>query len=265
MSHLNKNKNIHKTAIVHPDAKIDETVTIGAYSIIGANVEIGAGSWVGNYVNLAGYSCFGKNNKIWHYCSLGEPPQDKKYNHEATKLMVGDNNVIREFCTFNTGTVQGGGVTYVGNDNWIMAYCHIAHDCRVGSNTVFANNSSLAGHVIIKDWVVLGGYTAIHQFCVVAEHAMSSASTVITQDVPPYVLASGFRAEPKGINIEGLRRRGFTPSAIEEIKWAYKTLYRNGFSYQEAKSLIIAESQKNKNQLEVFFNFFEQSQRGIIR
>ncbi len=259
-----KNKNIHATAIVHPNAKIHESVEIGAYSIIGPDVEIGEGTWIGNHVNLSGLSSFGKNNKIWHFCSLGEPPQDKKYNNEETKLVVGDGNVIREFCTFNTGTEQGGGVTYVGNDNWIMAYCHIAHDCRVGNNTIFANNSCLAGYVVIKDWVILGGYTAIHQFCLVGDHAMSAAATVITQDVPPYVLACGFRAEPKGINIEGLRRRGFSPTEIESIKWAYKTLYRNGFSYEEAKGLIIAESKKN-SKLEVFLSFFEESQRGMIR
>lgn len=257
-------KKIHPTAIVDKNAKINDNVTIGAYTIIDANVELGSGCVIGNHVNLTGHTIVGENCKIFHYASIGEAPQDKKYKNEPTRLVIGNSNTIREFCTLNTGTEQGGGITQIGNNNWIMAYAHIAHDCIVGDNTIFANSVALAGHVVIKDFVILGGHSVVHQFCIVGEHSMIAGTTGVAQDVPPYIMASGYRAEPKGINIEGLKRRGFSISAIENIKLVYKILYRNGLSYNEAKTYI-SELANEHTELEIFVDFFNQSKRGVIR
>jgi UDP-N-acetylglucosamine acyltransferase len=256
--------NIHATAIVDKSAVIHDGVEIGAYSFIGPNVEIGENTKIMHHVSIVGHTKIGMRNKIYQFASLGEVPQDKKYKDEPTQLIIGDDNTIREFCTFNTGTVQGGGVTSVGNNNWVMAYAHIAHDCIVGNNIIFANSVALAGHVTVKDWVILGGSAAIHQFCIIGEHSMMAAMTAVTQDVPPYVMAFGYRAEPKGINVEGLKRRGFSITQIDNIKQAYKILYRNGLAFNEAKSYIIdlADSQ---SELQVFVEFFKQSTRGVIR
>lgn len=258
---------IHPTAIIDSGAQLADGVEIGAYSIIGPNVVLDENCWVGNHVNLTGHSTFGKNNKIYHFCSLGEIPQDRKYAGEITKLSVGDNNTIREYCTFNTGTtaaVGGHEITKIGSNNLIMAYSHVAHDCVVGNHTIFSNGATLAGHVTIGDWVVLGGLIAVHQFCIIGEHAMVAGYSAIFKDVPPYVLASGARAEPKGINIEGLKRRGFSAEQIEHIKQAYKLLYRDNLPYDEAKELII-ESAATQPELEVFIKFFNNSTRSIIR
>ena len=255
---------IHHTAIIDSSAILHPSVEIGAYSIIGPNVEIGENTTVGHHTNITGYTTIGKNNKIFHFNSLGEAPQDKKYKNEPTRLEIGDNNTIREFCTFNTGTMQGNEVTKVGNNNWIMAYVHIAHDCIVCDNTILANTATLAGHVTIKDWAIMGGQSSVHQFTTIGEHAMIAGFTGVAQDVPPYIMAWGYRAEPRGINSEGLKRRGFSAAQIENIKQAYKILYRNGLSFNEAKTFITEMAQEHK-ELRVFVEFFEESTRGIIR
>ncbi|GGY25547.1 acyl-ACP--UDP-N-acetylglucosamine O-acyltransferase [Paludibacterium paludis] len=255
---------IHSTAIVDPRARIAADVEIGAYSIIGPDVEIGAGTWVGPHVVIEGHTSIGRANRIFQFCSLGAVPQDKKYAGEPTRLEIGDNNTIREFCTFNIGTAQDAGVTRLGNDNWIMAYVHLAHDCQVGSHTILANNTTLAGHVEIGDWVFLGGFTSVHQFAVIGEHAMTAFASAVAQDVPPFVTASGNRAVPSGINSEGLKRRGYSPEAIRAIRNAYKTLYRQGLAYEEARTQIAAAAQAHP-ELAPFVRFFERSERGIIR
>ncbi len=255
---------IHPTAIVDSNAVLGDGTEVGAYSIIGPKVVLGENCWIGNHVNLTGNTTIGKNTKIYHFASIGEAPQDKKYKGEDTRLIIGENNTIREYCTFNTGTVQGNGVTVIGDNNWVMAYVHIGHDCIVGNNTVFANGVTLGGHVTVKDWTILGGLSPVHQFCVIGEHVMLGGQTAVAQDIPPYTLASGFRAEPKGVNVEGLKRRGFSVDQIENIKRAYKMLYRNGLSFSEAKSYIEEMAQEHP-ELEVFVKFFAESTRGIIR
>lgn len=255
---------IHATAIVDSNAQLHESVEVGAYAIIGPDVVIGENTTISNHATIKGHTTIGKNNKIYQFAVIGEDPQDKKYNGEATKLVIGDNNVIREFSTIHKGTPTGTGITTIGNDNMFLAYCHIAHDCVVGNHTIFANSVALGGHVHIKDWVILGAYTIIHQFIIIGEHAMTSGATGVAQDVPPYTMAFGYRAEPKGINSEGLRRRGFTAGQIENVKNAYKMLYRNGLSYNDAKEFITELSDEQK-ELQVYVEFFSESQRGIIR
>ena len=255
---------IHQTAIVHSGAKIADDVEIGAYSIIGEHVEIGSGTVIGPHVVIKGHTRIGRNNRVFQFCSLGEIPQDKKYAGEPTRLEIGDNNTIRESCTFNTGTVQDVGVTRIGNHNWIMAYVHVAHDCQVGNNVILANCTQLAGHVTIGDYAILGGFTGVHQFVKVGAHIITGVSTVLLQDVPPYVLASGNPSVPHGINSEGLKRRGFSSASIMAIKRAYKTLYRSGLSLDEAKAEI--QSQLNKHaELQPLVDFLAASTRGIIR
>ena len=226
----------HPTALIHPDAKLANNVEVGAYSIIGQHVEIGENTHIGPHVVIDGHTRIGKNNRIFQFCSLGEIPQDKKYAGEPTRLEIGDNNTIREFCTFNIGTSQDAGVTRVGNHNWIMAYVHLAHDCQVGSHTIFANNASLAGHVRIEDYAILGGFSLVHQFCQIGMHAITGMGAALSQDVPPYVTAAGNPTAPHGINSIGLKRRGFSDAAIMAIKRAYKTLYRSSLSLEQAKS-----------------------------
>ena len=222
--------NIHPQAIVDPKAELAEGVSVGPFSIIGPNVRIDAGTEIGPHVVIDGHTSIGKNNKIFQFASLGAQPQDKKYAGEPTKLIIGDNNTIREFTTFNTGTVTGIGETRLGNDNWIMAYVHLAHDCVVGNHTIYANNASLAGHVTIGDWVILGGYSLVHQFCILGDYCMTAFAAGVHKDVPPYVMAAGYRAEPKGLNTEGMRRRGMSPEQIERVQHVYKVLYRQGLA-----------------------------------
>lgn len=255
---------IHTSAIIDPSAKLASDVSVGPYSIIGADVEIGSGSEIGPHVVIKGPTRIGRENRILQFASIGEDPQDKKYNGEPTLLEIGDRNLIREYCTLNRGTVQGGGVTRIGSDNWIMAYVHIAHDCIIGNNTIFANAASLAGHVTIKDFVILGGFTNVHQFCVLGEHSFTGINTVVLKDVPPYVMTSGSPAEPHGLNAEGLKRRGFSAEAIQEIKRAYKILYKSNLRLEEAKSRI-AEMAKSCDELAIFSEFLEKTERGIIR
>ncbi len=255
---------IHPTAIVDPKARIGTGVEIGPYSIIGPDVEIGDNTSIGPHVVINGHTRIGRDNRIFQFCSLGEVPQDKKYAGEPTRLEIGDRNVIREFCTFNLGTVQDRGVTSIGDDNWIMAYVHIAHDCAVGNKTTFANNASLAGHVVVGDWAILGGFTGVHQFCHIGAHVMTAVGTVILQDVPPYLMAAGNTAQPYGINVEGLKRRGFTADSITALKRAYRTLYRAGLQLEEAKAQLI-EDAKAQPDVQMFVDFLAASKRGIIR
>src|SRR3954469_2858890 len=207
---------IHTTAIVDPAARLAADVEVGPYTIIGPHVEIGAGSRIGPHTVITGHTRIGAKNTISQFVSVGDAPQDKKYGGEPTRLEIGEGNTIRECCTINRGTIQGGGVTRVGNDNWIMAYVHIAHDCRIGNRAIFANSTQLAGHVLVDDDAVLGGFTGVHQFCRVGAHSITGVSTVVLQDIPPYVTASGSPARPFGINSEGLRRRGFSSETISE-------------------------------------------------
>ena len=255
---------IHPTAIIDPKAELDSSVTVGAYSVIGANVKVDAGTTIASHVVLQGPTTIGKNNQIFQFSSLGEAPQDKKYRDEPTTLEIGDNNTIREFCTFNRGTIQDKGVTKIGSDNWIMAYVHIAHDCTIGNNTILANNSSLAGHVDIHDYAILGGFTLIHQFCKIGAHVITAVGSVVFKDVPPYVTAAGYDAKPHGINSEGLKRRGFSPESITQIKRAYKALYRNGLSLEEAK-VELANMQKDCPEIIMLSDFLTVSTRGIVR
>jgi UDP-N-acetylglucosamine acyltransferase len=255
---------IHSTAIIDPKAELDSSVEVGAYSIIGAGVKVDAATRIGSHVVLKGPTTIGKNNQIFQFSSLGEQPQDKKYANEPTTLEIGDNNTIREFCTFNRGTVQDKGATKIGNDNWIMAYVHIAHDCNIGNNTIMANNSSLAGHVDIHDYAILGGFTLVHQFCKVGAHVITAVNTVVFKDIPPYVTAAGYDAAPHGINAEGLKRRGFSPNSILQIKRAYKALYRNNLSLEEAK-IELANMQKSCKEIALLSDFLNVSTRGIVR
>jgi UDP-N-acetylglucosamine acyltransferase len=255
---------IHPTAIVDPGARIGANVRIGPYSLIGPDVEIGDNTEIGPHVIIKGHTRIGRDNRIFQFCSLGEVPQDKKYAGEPTRLEIGDRNTIREFCTFNLGTVQDQGVTSIGDDNWLMAYVHIAHDCRVGNKTIFANGASLAGHVIVDDWVIFGGFTGIHQFCRIGTHVITAASSLVLQDVPPYLMVAGNTAQPYGIHVEGLKRRGFTTEAIAELKRAYRTLYKSGLLLEEAKGKL-AEQAKTQPDVQRFVDFLEVSKRGIIR
>lgn len=261
---MSKHINIHPTAIVDPQAELASDVEIGPYSIIGPHVTIGAGTRLGAHVVVVGHTRIGAENHIFHFASIGEAPQDKKYQGEPTRLEIGDRNTIREYCTLNVGTMQDKGITRIGNDNWIMAYVHIAHDCDVGNHTILANNASLAGHVEMEDYAILGGFTLIHQFCKIGAHVMTAVGTVVFKDIPPYVTASGYDAAPHGINAEGLKRRGFTPAQILNIKRAYKTLYRKGMTLEQAReSLCLLCS--DQPELIVLTEFLDKTTRGIIR
>ena len=255
---------IHPTAIIAPGAQIDASVEIGPYAVIGEHVSIGAGTRVGPHTVIEGHTSIGRQNQIFQFASLGAAPQDKKYAGEPTRLEIGDNNTIREFCTFNVGTVQDGGLTRLGNDNWVMAYVHIAHDCIVGDHCILANNATLAGHISIGDHVFLGGLTAVHQFCTIGAHAMTAGGSIVVQGIPPYVTAAGNHAHPVGINSEGLRRRGFDAEQISRIKRAYKQIYRQGLSLEDAKAAI-TEAAADAPELALFVDFFARAKRGIIR
>lgn len=255
---------IHQTAIVHPGARLGANVSVGAYSIIGEHVQIGDNTEIGPHVVIEGHTTIGRDNRIFQFCSIGAEPQDKKYAGEPTRLEIGDRNVIREFCTFNLGTIQDGGVTRLGNDNWIMAYVHIAHDCQVGNNTIFANDTQLAGHVHVGDWVILGGFTGVHQFVRIGAHSMTGVGTKLVQDLPPYVMASGYPAAPHGVNSEGLKRRGFSPESVMAIRRAYKTLYKSGLKLDEARVALESELAQVP-ELEPLIEFLAQAGRGIVR
>lgn len=255
---------IDPRAVVDPSARIADDAHIGPYAVIGADVEIGSGCRIGPHVVINGPTRIGRDNKIYQFASLGDAPQDMKYGGEVTRLEIGERNVIREYCTFNRGTVQGGGVTRVADDNWIMAYVHIAHDCQVGSRTIFANNASLAGHVSVADDAILGGFTIAHQYCRIGAHCFTAMGSVVPRDVPPYVMVSGHPAKPHGINAEGLRRRGFSPEQILAVRRAYKLIYKSSLPLKQAIESI-REIAATAPVLQSIVAFLEHSQRGIIR
>ncbi len=255
---------IHPTAIIDPKAELDSSVEVGPYSIINAKVKIGANCKIGPHVVIDGPTTMGTDNQIFQFASVGAAPQDKKFSGEDTELIIGNGNTIRESVTLNRGTVQGGGKTVIGDDNWIMAYVHIAHDCVVGNHTIFANSATLAGHVTIDDYVILGGFTLVHQFCRIGAHAFTGMGAKINGDVPPYVVIAGEMSAPRGINAEGLKRRGFTSEQIMAIKRAYKTLYQSDLPLKDAK-LQIAASAEQESALKLMVELLEQSDRGIQR
>ena len=260
--------NIHPTAIVDSSAELAPDVTVGPYAIIGADVAIGAGSTVAAHAIIEGPARIGSNNRFYSFCAIGGEPQDKKYAGERTRLEIGDGNTFREYVTVNRGTAQDLGVTRVGDDNWIMAYVHIAHDCQVGSHTILANTVNLAGHVSIGDWAILGGYTGVHQFCKIGAHVMTGVGTVVLQDIPTYVMASGNSAAAHGVNSEGLKRRGFTPQEIAIIRRAYRTIYRSSLGLDDARRSLAATADADPEAarcLAPLLDFLGSVTRGIVR
>lgn len=259
---------IHSTAIVDSKAALDVTVEVGAYSIIGPHVTIGARTKIGPHVVIDGHTTIGCDNTFFQFSSIGGIPQDKKYTGEPTRLEIGDRNLIREFCTFNLGTAQDAGVTRLGSDNWILAYVHLAHDCQVGNHTIFSNNASLAGHVHIGDSVILGGFAAIHQFCKVGAHSFVGMNTSLTQDVPPFVIVSGNPAAARGVNVEGLKRRDFTRVQIDDIRSAYKLIYRSNLTLDQAKTALskqALDAPHSADYLNLMHDFLDHADRGIVR
>ena len=256
---------IDETAIIHPSANIHEDVSVGPYSVIGQDVSIESGTVIGSHVVIKGPTSIGPNNKIFHFSSIGEEPQDKKFNQDSnSSLVIGSGNTIREYVSINRGTDAGGGKTVIGNENWIMAYVHIAHDCIIGNNSIFANNATLAGHVIIENFVTLGGFTGVHQFCRVGSYSFSAISSVIVKDVLPYILVSGNTAKPSGLNREGLKRNGFDSNTIKLLKKAYKIIYREGLILSDALEELMKLSTESKD-VEALCSFITSSERGIIR
>lgn len=264
---------IHPSALVDSKALLDSSVEIGAFAMIGPHVRMGAGCVVHPYASVAGHTVMGENNHVHSHAVIGGPPQDKKYAGEPTQLEIGDDNTFRESVTVNTGTVQDAGITRIGSHNWIMAYVHVAHDCQVGNHTIMANGVQLAGHIEVGDWAILGGLTGVHQFVKVGAHSMTGAGTVLLQDLPPYVMSQGYPAEPKGLNVEGLRRRGFSADAITVLKQAYRLLYREGLSFEHSKAQITnleAELRGQKAEaavaaVAVLNQFLAGVTRGVIR
>ena len=255
---------IHKTAIVSEQADISDDVSIGPYSIIGPDVSIDSATIIESHVVITGRTKIGKQNHIYPFSSIGDSPQDMKYNDEDTQLEIGDRNTIRECCTINRGTIQDTGITRLGNDNWIMAYVHIAHDCQIGNHTIFANNATLGGHVEVGDYAIFGGFSGAHQFCKIGSHSFLGIYSGVAKDLPPYVIVVGQPAMPRGINIEGLRRRKFTAEQIRNIKTAYKLLYTSDLRLKEALEKISGLDEVS-NELQVMLDFLQASTRGIIR
>jgi UDP-N-acetylglucosamine acyltransferase len=255
---------IDPRAIIAPGARIAPGVSIGPYTVIGEDVEIGPGCRIGPHVVIRGPTRIGRDNQIFQFASIGEAPQDKKYNGEPTRLEIGDRNIIRESVSIHRGTVKGGAVTRVGNDNLIMIGVHIAHDCIIGNQTVFANNATLAGHVTIEDWVILGGATLVRQFCSLGVHSFTAGGSLINKDVPPFILVSGQMARPYGLNVEGLKRRGFSPEVIRKLRLAYKYLYRSNLTLEQALKTL-REMESDCPEIGVMARFIERSQHGIVR
>jgi UDP-N-acetylglucosamine acyltransferase len=255
---------ISPQAIIEPGAQVGENVTVGPFSIIGENVVIGDDTNIGPHVTISGHTKIGKNNRIFQFSSIGEAPQSISYKGEPTELRIGDNNTIREYCSLNTGTVEGGGVTRIGNDNFLMAYVHIAHDCILGDHIIFANGASLAGHVTIGDYAIMGGFTLIHQFCNVGAHVMTGIATVSFKDIPPFIKVAGNTASPYGLNVKGLQRRGFNADEIAALKQAYRTLYRSSLSFQDAIQQITEQAAGNSS-VQQFLEFLTNSERGVAR
>lgn len=259
---------VHPTAIVDSSAELAATVSIGPYAVIGAQVRIGEGTSVGAHTVIEGPTVIGRDNKIHPHASLGGAPQDMKYAGEPTGLHIGDRNTIREFCTFNRGTTQDAGVTRIGDDNWIMAYVHIAHDVQLGSRTVLANNATLAGHVQVGDWAIVGGLSGVHQFAKIGAHAFIGFQSHVSQDVPPYMTVSGNPLSVHGFNIEGLKRRGFSPERITQIKQMHRLLYRKGLTLEQAKAEIAGlrgQVPGGDEDVALLLDFLEASTRGIVR
>jgi len=258
---------IHPTALVDPGADLADGVEVGPYSVVGPAVRIGVDTVLMSHVVVSGRTTIGRGNRIFPFCSIGGIPQDKKYGGEDTELVIGDGNTVRESCTISIGTAQGGGVTRLGSDNWIMAYAHIAHDCVIGDHTILANNATLAGHVTLGDWVIMGGMSAIHQFCAMGPHSMAAGGSIVLRDVPPFVICSGNPAEPHGINTEGLKRRGFDAETINALRRAYRTLYKNGLTTAEAVKALADSTDEaaSSSTLTLFQEFVQNSQRGIVR
>jgi len=255
---------IHPTAILDPRAKLASNVSVGPYTVIDGDVEIGEGTTIGAHCVITGHTKIGRDNRLFHFCSVGEANQDKKYRGEPTKLVIGDRNTIREYVSINRGTVQDQGVTTVGDDNWIMAYAHVAHDCIIGNKATIANCTQLAGHVHIGDWATLGGFTGVHQYVKIGAHVMTGVSSVVLQDIPPYVMVGGNPLAPFGINAEGLKRRDFSPEAISELKIAYKTLYKSGLLLAEAKAELARHAERVP-EVKTLVDFLASSTRGIVR
>ena len=256
--------NIHPTAQVAPGATLADDVEVGPYSVIGPNVVIGAGTVVMSHVVLAGHTTIGARNRFFQFSSIGEIPQDRKYGGEPTTTTIGDDNVFREFVSIHAGTVQDRGDTAIGNGNLFLAYTHVAHDCVVGNFTTWSNNAQIAGHVRIDDWVVMGAFSGVHQFCRVGAHAMVAAGSIVLQDVPPFTMVQGFPALPRGTNTEGLRRRGFTSDELIAIRRAYKTLYRSGLTVEEARAAL-TEAAVTTPALAPLVAFLSEAGRGIVR
>ncbi|OGA38452.1 MAG: acyl-[acyl-carrier-protein]--UDP-N-acetylglucosamine O-acyltransferase [Betaproteobacteria bacterium RIFCSPLOWO2_12_FULL_68_19] len=255
---------VHPTAILQPGARLAGDVTVGPYSVIGPQVEVGEGTWIGAHVVLDGRTRIGRDNRIFHFASIGAPPQDKKYAGEDTAVEIGSGNTIREYVTINRGTALDAGVTRVGDDNWIMAYVHFAHDCQIGSHAIFANACQLAGHVSVGDWAILGATTLVHQFVHIGAHSFTGMGTYLPRDLPPFVKAAGNMAKPYGINSEGLKRRGFAPETISALKRAYRTLYRSGLGLEEARRELQAQA-AGEPQVREMLDFLARSKRGFIR
>ncbi len=261
---------IHPTAVIAPGAQLDSTVSVGPYTVIGPHVRIGAGSTVGPHCVIEGHTTIGRDNRIFQFASLGAIPQDKKYAGEPCELVIGDRNTIREFTTFNIGSPGGGGVTRIGSGNWLMAYVHIAHDCVVGDHTIFANNSQLAGHVEVGDWVILGGFTVVHQFVRIGAHGMTAICSLLFADQPPFVMSQGQPAKARSMNFEGLRRRGFSSARVAAVKAMHKVLYRDDLTLEQAQSRIatLAEATPEaRPDVDLMLSFLGgvSSERGIVR
>jgi len=256
--------NIHPTALVAPDAALDPSVEVGAYAVIGPGVQIGANTRIGPHAVVQGPTRIGVDNQIFQFASVGSAPQDKKYRGEATRLEIGDRNVIRECVTLNRGTTKEAGVTTIGNDNLFMAYSHVAHDCHVGNQCVLANNATLGGHVHLGDWVIMGGLSGVHQFCKVGAHAFIANNAAVTRDVPPYVMAVGQPAAAHSINSEGLKRRGFTPEQIRNLRNAFRVLYRSGLKLDDATAQLAALALEQP-EVRLIVEFLPQSTRSIVR
>jgi UDP-N-acetylglucosamine acyltransferase len=259
---------IHATALVEPGAELGVSVIVGPYSIVRAGVRIGEGTHIGPHCVLEGRTTIGRDNRVFQFCSLGAAPQDKKYAGEPTELHIGDRNTIREFCTFNLGTTQDVGVTRLGDDNWMMAYAHLAHDCQVGNKTIFANNAQIAGHVHVGDWAILGAYTSVHQFVRIGAHAMTGMGTVLLQDVPPFATVSGNPAAARGFNLEGLKRRGFSPERVAAVKQMHRLIYRSGLTLDAARAGlpdIAAKMPEARDDVDMMAAFLGQASRGLVR
>jgi UDP-N-acetylglucosamine acyltransferase len=261
---------IHPTALVDPRAELDSSVSVGPYTVIGPNVKVGKGTTIAAHCVIEGCTTIGEDNRIFQFNSLGAVPQDKKYAGEPCELQIGHRNTIREFCTFNIGSPGGGGITSIGNDNWIMAYVHLAHDCRVGNQCIFANNSQLAGHVLVDDWVIFGGFTVVHQFVRIGAHSMTAMCSLLFADLPPFVMCQGQPAAARSMNFEGLRRRGFNPERISAVKAMHKALYRDDLTLDQAKAQIASLTDKTPEaapDVQMMLGFLDQTtpQRGIVR